>query len=282
MNTNNSDHLNDISDVPSLRDIIRFIQESWKIIILYIAMGITVAALFLALVPNQYEARAQIKLAQVSSINTGNSDILGINLEEPNALISRMKMPSAYPKMVIAACGLTDEDDVEMFIRKKLDLLVPKGVNSIVDLRVRGASKEVAKECMSAIVQLIVSSQSEIMAPFIEGAKKKLIIYNKELKTATNLILKADQSGAVITAAYLNIRDEIRYLNEEIRKQQSILIDYEARMVTLNAPIYVKNDPVYPEKLSSLLIGILFGGFLGLVFALARKSFQFNGFNLKH
>lgn len=262
----------------SLVDVIEFLQESWKSIAGFTVLGIAGAGLYLWAVPKQYEASAQIKMAQIANVNNNNNNInpLGINIEEPQALIARMALPTSYPKETVALCGLAEQKDPEPALASKVKLSIPKGVGGTVDLKIRDASKDTAKACTNAVYQLIKSSQAQLVAPYIDEASKKLKIEEERLARATQVIAKADKSGAAVSAAYLATRDEIRYLLDQISNLQSIITGNESRAAHLTAPIYLKDEPVFPQKRNSLLIGLLLGGFLGLVLALARKWYRSN------
>jgi uncharacterized protein involved in exopolysaccharide biosynthesis len=273
----------DLADELSLLDIIEFIQESWKTIACLMVLGIAGAGLYLWAVPKQYEASAQIKMAQIANVNNNNNiNPLGISIEEPQALIARMALPTSYPKETIALCGMVDQKDPELALASKVKLSIPKGVGGTVDLKIRDASKEIAKACTNAVYQLIKTSQAQLVAPYIDEASKKLKIEEERLARATQVIAKADKSGAAVSAAYLATRDEIRYLLDQISNLQSIITGNESRAAHLTAPIYMKEEPVFPQKRNSLLIGPLIGGFLGLMLALARKWYRSNRAALKH
>jgi len=127
-----------LSDGPielSLDKIIEFLQESWKIIAGFTALGILGAALFLMLVPKQFEATAQIKMAQIANNNSNspnNINPLGIYIEEPQALIARLALPTSYPKEVIEICGVADSSNGGLLLVKKIKLSIPKGVGAII------------------------------------------------------------------------------------------------------------------------------------------------------
>jgi uncharacterized protein involved in exopolysaccharide biosynthesis len=287
MNINSPDQPSDLADELSLLDIIEFIQESWKTIIGFTVLGIAGASIYLWAVPKQYEASAQIKMAQIANVNNNNNNNnninpLGINIEEPQALIARMALPTSYPKETVALCGLAEQNDPEVALASKVKLSIPKGVGGTVDLKIRDASKDIAKACTNAVYQLIKTSQAQLVAPYIDEASKKLKIEEERLGRATQVIAKADKSGAAVSAAYLATRDEIRYLLDQISNLQSIITGNESRAAHLTAPIYLKEGPVFPQKRNSLLIGLLLGGFLGLVLALARKWYRSNRTALKH
>jgi capsular polysaccharide biosynthesis protein len=266
---------NDPADELSLLDIVEFFQGSWKTIAGFTVLGIAGAALFIWAIPKQYEASAQIKMAQIANVNNNNNNNninpLGINIEEPQALIARMAFPTSYPKETMALCGLADQKDPEAALARKVKLSIPKGMGGTVDLKIRDTSKEIAKACTNAVYQLIKTSQAQLVAPYIDEASKKLKIEEERLSRATQVIAKADRSGAAVSAAYLATRDEIPYLLDQISNLQSIITGNESRAAHLTAPIYLKEEPVFPQKRNSLAVGLLLGGFLGLVLALARK-----------
>jgi len=285
MNLDNpqSDSKNNFDDELSLIDIINFFRESCKVIAGFTMLGITGSALYLWGVPKQFEASAQIKMAQIASVNNSNSNInpLGINIEEPQALIARMALPTSYPNETVILCGLADQKDPEVALASKVKFSIPKGVGGIVDLKIRDASKEIAKACTNAVFRLIKTSQAKLIAPYIDEASNKLAIEKERLGRATQVIAKADKSGTAVSAAYLATRDEIRYLLDQISSLQNIITSNESRSAHLTAPIYVKDQPVFPQGRNSMAVGFLLGGFLGLVLALGRKWYRSNRVALK-
>lgn len=288
MTTNSPDQPNDLTDELSFLGIIEFLQESWKTIAGFIALGIAGAGIYLSVVPKQFEASAQIKMAQIANVNSNcnsNSNSispLGINIEEPQALIARMALPTSYPKETIALCGLAEQKDPEVLLASKVKLSIPKGVGGTVNLNIRDTSKDTAKACTNAVYELIKSSQAELVAPYIDQASKKLKIEEERLGRASQVIAKADNSGAALSAAYLATRDEIRYLLTQISDLQNIITGNENRAVHLTAPIYLKDQPVFPQRRNSLVVSFFLGGFLGLTMALARKWYRSNRTALQH
>lgn len=262
----------------SLLDIIGFFQESWKTIAGFTILGFICAVLFLWVVPKQYEATAQMRMAQIAIVNNSNNNInpLGSNIEEPQALIARMVLPTSYPKETIALCGLADQKDAEVVLASRVKLSIPKGVDGIVDLRIRATSKEIAEACTNAVFHLIKLSQAKLMTPYIDQASKRLKIAEERLSRATQFIAKADKSGKDLSAAYLATHDEIRYLVNQISNLQDITTGNESRAAHLTAPIYLKDQPVFPQKYDILMVGLLLGGLLGLVLGLVRNWFRSN------
>lgn len=265
-------------DEISLLDIFLFFKNEYQLIIGFTLLGFVGAALYLWTVPKQYEVIGQIKMAQIANLNNNNNNVtpLGTNIEEPNALIARMALPTTYPKETIALCGLAEEKDAGALLAKKAKLSLPKGLGGTVDLEIRDTSKEVAQACANAIYEFVKMSQAQLIAPYVEEASKKLIIEKERLSRATEFIARADKSGSGVSGAYLATRDEIRYLVDQISTLQAVINGNESRAARLVAPIYVKDHPVFPQKRNSLLLGLLLGGFLGLLLAVARKWYRSN------
>ena len=265
-------------DEISLLDIFLFFKNEYQFIIGFALLGFVGAALYLWTVPKQYEVIGQIKMAQIANLNNNNNNVspLGINIEEPQALIARMAIPTTYPKETITLCGLAEPKDAGALLAKKAKLSLPKGLVGVVDLEIRDTSKEVAQACANAIYEFVKTSQAQLIAPYIEEASKKLIIEKERLSRATEFIARADKSGSGVSGAYLATRDEIRYLVDQISTLQAVINGNESRAARLVAPIYVKDQPVFPQKRNSLLLGLLLGGFLGLLLAVARKWYRSN------
>jgi uncharacterized protein involved in exopolysaccharide biosynthesis len=263
----------------SLVDILNFFADSWQTVLVFSLFGLGLAGTFLFFTPKQYEAIAQIRMAQITNPNDNNNNnninFLGVNIEEPAALMARMTLPTAFDAQTIQECGLADREDAGSELAKSIKLSIPNGIASAVNLKIRATSPELAKRCANALYQFIKSSQSQLIAPYIEHAKSNLTMEQERLARATQIIARADKSGAAVSAVYLATRDEIRYLLDQITNLQNI-IQNESRVSHLTAPIYVNNGPVFPSKGHSLLAGVAIGGFLGLLIALVRNLYRSN------
>lgn len=255
----------------SLMDILRFLKGAWKLMALAGILGLAISIVYLVLTPKQYEAASQITMAQIGVANSGYINPLGVNIEEPSLLIARMSLPTSLTPSVIAACSLQDQADSAMMLSKSMKLTVPKGVANIVELKTFGPTPQAAQDCNMAVFELIKTTQAQIIAPYIEEAKTKLVDDEGRLQKAKDLVAKADNSGSAMGAVYLSIRDEIRYLLDEITALKNVVTSNQNRATRLVAPIYAGNMPISPKKRAALAAGLLGGLFFGLLFALGRK-----------
>lgn len=257
-------------DEISLIDILRFLKGAYKSILITGLVGLGVAVAYLVVTPKQYVAIAQIAMAQIGASNN-NLNPLGVNIEEPTLLITRLSSPTTFTSQVLGSCGVNESAYPGVTLVKSIKLAPLKGVASVVELKAIGTSPEVASTCAQAIFELVKVTQAQIIAPYIEEAKIKLADDEGRLIKAKDLISKADRSGQAVGAAYLSTRDEIRYLLDEIASLRNVVITNQSRVTRLITPIYVSETPIAPPKRIVLIAGLLGGLFLGLLIALVRQ-----------
>lgn len=276
MNQNSSGQIgpqNQINDPEiSLQDILIFLKRSYKLIALIGILGVAASFGYLLVTPKQYQASAQIQMAQIGAANNNNNiKPLGVNIEEPALLIARLSSPTSYTAEITKVCGIDSTKDAQAILSKSVKLTIPKGVANVVDLKIIGASPEASINCAQAVFDLVKTTQAQIIKPYIEEAKAKLLDSQERLTKAQDLVIKADKSGSAMGAAYLSTRDEIRFLLDEITALKNVVSSSENRATRLVAPIYASDDPIAPKKRNVLLAGLFGGLFLGLLIAFGRQ-----------
>lgn len=268
-------------DEISLKEIIDFLLESWKTIAAVGVLGLLSAIAFIFMTPSRYEATAQIRMAQIISGNTSNP--LGADVEDPNTLIARMKLPTAFSEKEVQACRLEKSKfPTEALANGFVKLTTVKGAASLVELKIRSESKEEALACAQAIFENIKDSQHDIMKPYIEEAETLLLKYHRRLNDAQGIIARADKSGQALSAAYLATRDELKFLSDETIRLNAIIASGDTRYAKLVSPIYASDKAVSSNKTKTLIIGFLVGLFFGLLYGLASKAWRNYKLNLIH
>lgn len=253
----------------SFKDILQFLRHAWKEVLISAIFGLLAGMGYALLTPNQYEAVAQIKMAQISITNPANP--FGVTVEDPISLIARMQLPTNYGSEVIAACEYQDKSQAPLKLSKAVKLTIPKGLTNTVELKVLSLSPQIAQSCANAIYDQITVLQAQFAKPFVEEARLKLAQDNERIEAARRLIAKADQSGSAMSAAYLAARDELTYFLTDREKMLDLINSVDKRGTQLISPIYVPENPVSPKKLISLLAGLLVGILFGLGVALVRQ-----------
>ncbi len=259
-------------DEISLKDIVDFFLESWKTILAFGVLGLAASITFLLITPSQYEATAQIQMAQISSNNNNNNtNPLGVNVEEPNLLLARMRTPSSYSVDEFKACGLDNSKSPAEDLAKLAKFSSVKGVTTIVELKIRMESKQQVIACAQSLFENIRDSQNDIIKPYIEEAKSLLVKYQSRLEDAKMMVARADKSGAALSSAYLANRDEVKFLTDESNRLNTFITAGDARQAKLVSPIYASDVPVFPKKRLSLVLGLMAGLFFGFGLALVQK-----------
>jgi len=259
-----------LKDEISLKDISDFFMESWKPILGVGFLGLLGSVGFLVVTPNQYEAIAQIKMAQTSP--NRSTDNLMVNVEPPSLLLERLKLPTNYSAAEIKACGLEKAKMPAESLVALAKFSPVKGVGTIVVLKIRGKYRENAVICAQALYENIRESQNQIVKPYIEEAKTLITKYHGRLKEAQELVTRADKSGAALSATYLANRDEVNFLTGEIIRLTIFLTSSGANQTKLVSPIYASETPVFPNKRITVIVGLLAGLFLGLLLVGIRKG----------
>lgn len=263
------DQIND-SEI-SLLDILIFLKRSYKLVALIGILGVAASFGYLLITPKQYQASAQIQMAQISTANNNSINPLGINIEEPGLLIARLSSPTSYTAEVAKECGLDLAKDAQALLSKSVKLTIPKGVANVVDLKIISTSPEASNNCAQAVFDLIKTTQSQIIKPYIEEVKAKLLDNQEHLARAKDLVMKADKSDSAMGAAYLSTRDEISFLLNDIAALKNMVASSDNRATRLVAPIYASNDPIAPKKRNVLLAGLFGGLIFGLLFSFGRQ-----------
>ncbi len=257
-------------DEISFKDIIDFLVDSWKTIVLTGLLGVFGSTVYLWVTPNQFQAIAQIQMAQISTDNNINPS--GVNIEDPNLLIARLKLPTTYTSEEIKACSSENTKSSSEDLANSAKFIVVKGVGSLVELKINRDSKEGAIACAQALFNSIKNSQNIIIKPFIEEAKDLLVKYQDRLKNSQSLISRVDKSGFALSAAYLANRDEVKFLSEEILRLNTFIAIADTRQAKLISPIYASDIPLAPKKRIALIAGFFGGLFLGLLLMIGKRA----------
>lgn len=258
------------------KDILYFLTESWKKIAMFGLLGLFSSFTLLLLMPSQYEAIAYIKLVQFDGVNQKSS--LAIKFEEVNTLIFRLKLPGTFSDKEFQACN----PEKSKFSTQELDgrvikLNVNKSAPSLIELKVRSKSKDVALKCAEAIFEFIRDSQNATKKPYVEELRALLLKNQIRINDLSAEISKKYKSEKELSMAYLINRDDLMFFRNESARLNTLLALGEEEYATLISPATVSDNPVSPNKISILVLGSFFGMLIGLLcafFSKARRNYK--------
>lgn len=256
-------------DEISIRDIINFLVDSWKLIILTGFLGLIASIAYLALTPNQYLAAAQIKIPQLIDKNL-NFSLSNYN-DDSSVMIARLKFPSSYEAEDVKACGFDSSNTSFDAIQKNIKVSLMKDARSIIELNVKHDSKEIAAACVQSLFENIKLYQNKLIEPLIKKANHYLVKNQNRLNTLQSYISQTDKSGGALSNIYLAYRDEVNFLKEEIYRLNIFIESADLSQVSLISPIYASDIPVSPQRTKSLILGFMVGLLIGLIFAIGKR-----------
>lgn len=256
------------NDKISILNTIFYIQKRWKVIIFTGFIGLVTSILYLINTSSTYEAKTLIQVARVRT----PQNTLGVNAEEPAALIARMSSPTSFESATISACGLEQTADGGGALIKAVKLVIPKGLASAVELKVRLTSRELATACAKSVFEQIAQSQTLLSESLRRPQKIRLAIVKERLEQDQSLLVKVDQTKGANAATYFALLSQKRVLEDERDALELILSDESSIKTQMQFPIEVTSKPIYPKRELSLLVGIFGGLLLGLVIILVDKK----------
>ena len=256
----------------SLLDALIFLKRSWGVIAKMGVMGILVSIVYSAATPSQFQAATRITMLRFPA----EKNSLGNYVEEPAALISRLSAPDVFDSSVIKACGFGEAPSASIAnnqMAKLLKFSIPKGLPSVLEIKVNLSTPLLAKACVDGVARFINQSQIEIRetsTDFFQSSNTRLKAISEQLIQDRELLSRASTPNGLITPTYFLILSDIRRLEDE---QSNILLKLEAAKLRPYEPTIISTDyPVYPKTTIILFAGFVSGLFLGLVFAIGRQA----------
>jgi LPS O-antigen subunit length determinant protein (WzzB/FepE family) len=246
----------------SLKDLVDFFKGNWHRILFYGVAGLLLSLAYVALSPKEYGAIWQMQMAQVSNNNPSN-------IEEPVALIERLRFSTAYPVEVQQKCGMPNDQDIGDYLNKKLEVQVIKNLSKVVQFKYRSNSPVQAKQCAETIMTMVLVQQRSLIEQGFAGRKMLLAQYQKSLAEEQRQLEKMKKSE--LGFGYLARLDKLSGLRTRIDTLQEEISLSQMHPTQLIAPIYVPSKPISPKIELVLLLGISFGLILGVLYALGRE-----------
>lgn len=209
----------------SLWDIVNFLKEGWRWLAGGLLLGLLCAAVFLALMPQKYEAQALFQGAKV----------LGTDLEPTAQLIERFKFPTFYAPEQLHACDIP-VDNPAVVLAKRINPVVLKGTN-ILQVSYQARTREMAVQCLDAVMDRVIDSQNKQSTPALEGAKRQLDLTKAQLAEAERIQQLLDKRSmgsldaadvkfsqtVLLLSATLSKKEEIQRLRKSVLEQLAML-----------------------------------------------------------
>ena len=262
-------------DEISLKDIIDFLAESWKTIVLVGVVGGLLGLGYGLIAPAKYQATANIQVAKVA----------GVDVEAPAVLVEKLKMPMYYSEKTYTACNVMDKLEPGEEIAKILKPVLAKTA-PIITISYREESREDAQKCLESVLDDVSSNQSLLAKPIFESKTNQLLNLKLKLESAENIvkILPKNNAGfdfsdskfsasTLLLATTLSKESEIKDLRAEINDLERALLEPQTKGAFLTTPIYAPKQKVSPKRTMILVGGLAAGLFIGLLLMMVKRFY---------
>ncbi len=261
-------------DEISLRDIIDFLAESWKTIMLGGAVGGLLGLGYGFMMPSMYQVTANLQVAKVA----------GADVEAPALLVEKLKMPMYYSQKTYGACGVMESTDPGAIIANTLKPTLSKNT-PIIYISYRSGSPEDAKKCLESVLDDIRFNQGRLVKPILESKKNQLANLKLKLESAEKILkilpkqnsqfdftdLKFS-SSALLLATTLSKESETLELRAAISDLEISLLEPQTIETFLSTSIYAPNQKVSPKRVMILVNGAMSGLFIGFFLMIAKRA----------
>jgi uncharacterized protein involved in exopolysaccharide biosynthesis len=227
-------------------------------------IGISLGWALVLITPPKYEVAALLRAAQIKG-SEGGSQV--INLEDPSVLIFKAKLPATYGPEEFSACGTLGKPDPGNALIDAIKLATYKGSNSIMELRIVGATLDQATSCFNAVFNLLKKDQLKLIGLRKKLTQDRLTYYRSELKEAKRSIQSSSKLETLQLAVYYSTRDDLKFFRAQINRLEDDLESFKYSGATLITPLDGLGSPIYPKVKLILLISLSIGLFVGGCFS---------------
>ena len=273
----------DLQDDFNLVDAINFVRLNAKYLIFGMLLGVIVALIIAVLLPNQYEAKALIKIGQI-----GNIDTKDLPIEPSLQVVDRIKSQS-FQDTVLESLGASTKYDDDMLVKQfESNLKVKLEKSELISLSLKALTRAEALVMMQEVVKHINITHNNMLLPTVSRLKLELQSVNKELmladveskqlmktlETQSDKLTDTKFSQTVLLNSLRISKDqEYRYFKETIRDLEEKLSPERTFATHVLGKIEVSKKPVFP-KYSIFGVAGLFLGLMLSFLAIAIKSLK--------
>lgn len=246
-------------DEINIFELMEYLKSGWQWLAGGCAVGLLGVTGYLMATPAKYEASVVIQPATVS-MNVAATP----SLVEPIAhTIERVKIVSFYSDDLVKACSAVSAKDM----LKGVKVSTVKGAN-LISLSYYADSAAQAEACMAKIARQLNQSQIDIAAPLIKELENQRVSTKQQIDDVERFLAQHEKglSSAPIGAVLLMLkREELMNLRKVYREQRIQLTEPLTQSMKLLEPMYAPEGAVFPNKLLTVIGGVIGGLFVGLL-----------------
>jgi hypothetical protein len=252
-------------DNVDLDDVLLFIKNYYKTVLLFGVFGVFISVVYLAITPNIYEARQLIVLARI--VPHTPTVISGSSIEGAKQLIDRITHPSSITKEDTNACGSSIGFDTKSKASIIIQASTSQAFQDAIEISVLANSSALAFSCAEHYFVKIRNSQDQLINTIIKNIRNNLDRENAKLAEINNIMQSSIFENQSLTLIYILSRVAVSDLIERINSYENIInnVKHTHRF----GEIKLSSSPVLPNNRKTLVSGLAGGLLLGLLLSLA-------------
>ena len=175
-------------DEISLMDIYECLVGGWKTIVAITFIGTSIGIVTSIVLPEQFEAKALIESAKVTSLTNSTNSTNSTYVESITVLAEKMRSPTYYDSKTLAVCVNEGEGGNLEALAKSLNANVARN-SDFVSVSYRAESRENAVRCLEQVLEVVVARQKTLadanltsVLSNLENLKKKADELRKTVK----------------------------------------------------------------------------------------------------
>lgn len=257
-----------------LIDTWRILQREWRWFVAALIVVLAVTFVFLRVTKPQWQADAWIQIGQVGAAPAGQDP----KAEPLQRVLERMKL-IPFQNETLESIGIGPRTPEAGLYRHSLKLEPLPYAGPLIKLSVRAHSPEMARKLAETTVERLKAIHRSAEATELNFAQARLAEVQADLQQVTaerdHLQQVATQNKDDFAGLLLTSK------NDEMRSLQLARSDLQTRLSTaytydtsLMWPVYVPEDPVFPNPVLTWGMGGVLGLFLGTLAAVSRNALR--------
>lgn len=250
----------------TVEDVLIFLKFNLKILLFFSFVGLACSILFLLNKPTFYTGIATVELGKTVNLTNYPN---GTSIQEPVRLIFRVKSQLNSN----ANCKLDNVKPFHLSFQNELiSIKTSKSLPNAIEITLTMDSQNKVEGCLADIVKLIIENQSRITKSYTDSLKNQITLERKSIIESGNQIKLLNLNDTNFAFLYSYYKNQIYSAEVSISNHQKILDFHESYLPGLASEIDFSKSENALITLRILLIGFLFGFFLGLFFCLIKKN----------
>lgn len=261
-------------DEISLLDIYEFLKDGWVTIAATTVLGGAIGVGIAFVLPEKFLASATIQPSRV----------LGSDVESSTVLAEKMRLPTYYSQQSFIACDVVNEENPAQTLVAELDPNIPRN-SSFVSVSFKSANISTSIACLNAVLADVRRNQNETLesqmaltTAELEKEKEQLKFLENFISSKSKKMLTFDFKDTQFSASQLlfgilhSNQQQINELRNRIQKTEILLSVPQTKSASFVLPIHGRSQRVEPNRSVIAVIGMLAGGFIGLMLLVLRRA----------